>query len=88
MSGADEPHHQPLRLSTVAHAPVDRLNDVLADNEAVADLLDNDWLSVTAVDPTQGHRAFHYERDLAWTPAADAAKAPPAEPSAPEIADE
>jgi uncharacterized protein YbcC (UPF0753/DUF2309 family) len=68
MSGADQPHHQPLRLSTVIHAPVERVTEVLADNPDVAELLDNDWLSLTVVDPTQDHRAFHYEEDLAWTP--------------------
>ncbi|QWC18298.1 DUF2309 domain-containing protein [Halorubrum sp. 2020YC2] len=67
MAAADEPYHQPLRLSTVLHAPVDRVTEVLADNEGVAELLDNDWLSLTVVDPTQEHRAFHYESDLEWT---------------------
>jgi hypothetical protein len=37
----------------------------------VTELLDNDWLSLTVVDPTQGHRAFHYEEDLEWTPVSD-----------------
>jgi uncharacterized protein YbcC (UPF0753/DUF2309 family) len=67
-SAADEPYHQPLRLSTVIHAPVERVTDVLADHPDVAGLLDNDWLSLTVVDPTQDHRAFHYEEDLEWTP--------------------
>ena len=66
---ADEPYHQSLRLSTVIHAPVERIGDILADHEQVTELLDNDWLSLTAVDPTQDHRAFHYEQDLEWTPA-------------------
>jgi uncharacterized protein YbcC (UPF0753/DUF2309 family) len=68
---ADTPYHQPLRLSTVVHAPVDRVTDVLADNDAVRTLLDNDWLSLTVVDPTQDHRAVHYAGAREWTPATD-----------------
>jgi uncharacterized protein YbcC (UPF0753/DUF2309 family) len=78
-----EPHHQPLRLSTVVHAPVDRVTDVLADATAVTDLLDHGWLSLTVVDPTRDHRAFHYEGDLAWSPAVEGRqeRAPPAAPA-------
>ncbi|TKX67731.1 DUF2309 domain-containing protein, partial [Halorubrum sp. GN11GM_10-3_MGM] len=74
-AAADEPYHQPLRLSTVVHAPVDRVTEILADNEAVAGLLDNDWLSLTVVDPTRDHRAFRYEEELEWTPAPKDAEA-------------
>lgn len=68
MAADDEPYHQPLRLSTVVHAPVERVTDVLADNPEVAELLDNDWLHLTVVDPEQEHCAFHYAEDLEWTP--------------------
>ncbi|WP_434521696.1 DUF2309 domain-containing protein [Halorubrum sp. AS12] len=90
MAAADEPYHQPLRLSTVLHAPVDRVTEVLADNEAVAELLDNDWLSLTVVDPTQEHRAFHYEEELEWTLLSEPGRTePPAEaPTAPAVADD
>ncbi|WP_436903072.1 DUF2309 domain-containing protein [Halovenus halobia] len=63
----DDLYHQPLRLSTVIHAPVERVTEILRDNEAVAELLDNDWLSLTVVDPTQDHAAFEYESDIEWT---------------------
>ncbi|SDY17073.1 DUF2309 domain-containing protein [Halopenitus persicus] len=68
LAADDEPHHQPLRLSTVVHAPVDRVTDALAANEDLAELLDNDWLSLTVVDPTRNHRAFRYDEDLEWMP--------------------
>jgi uncharacterized protein YbcC (UPF0753/DUF2309 family) len=67
MSAHGELYHQPLRLSTVIHAPVDRVEAALADREDVAQLLDNDWLSLVVVDPTRDHRAFHYEGHLEWT---------------------
>jgi hypothetical protein len=62
----EEPYHQPLRLSTVVHAPVETVTDVLADHGELTTLLDNDWLSLTVVDPQQGHRAFHYDGTLEW----------------------
>ena len=74
MSADDEPYHQPLRLSTVIHAPVERVSEVLADNEGLAGLLDNGWLSLTVVDPAQDHRAFHYDGELEWRPAPEPAR--------------
>ena len=67
MAADGQPYHQPLRLSTVIHAPVERVTDVLSEHESVAQLLDNGWLSLTVVDPTQDHRAFEYAGDLQWT---------------------
>jgi len=68
-SGDDEPYHQPLRLSTVVHAPVERATDVLSDHGELTELLDNGWLSLTVVDPERNHRALDYAGDLGWTPA-------------------
>jgi uncharacterized protein YbcC (UPF0753/DUF2309 family) len=89
VSAADGvPYHQPLRLSTVVHAPTERVTDVLADHEELRELLDNDWLSLTVVDPTQGHRAFRYEDGLAWEPAAERPEARSPTPEAPAVADD
>jgi uncharacterized protein YbcC (UPF0753/DUF2309 family) len=71
MAADDEPYHQPLRLSTVIHAPVEHVTDIIADHENVAGLLDNGWLSLTVVDPTQDHAAFHYVGDLSWSSASE-----------------
>ena len=84
MANDDEPYHQPLRLSTVVHAPVERVTDALAGLEEVTRLLDNDWLSLTVVDPTQEHRAFEYERDSAWRPLSESSALDPKAPTAPE----
>ncbi|MFB6166308.1 MAG: DUF2309 domain-containing protein [Haloarculaceae archaeon] len=88
MAADDEPYHQPLRLSTVIHAPVDRVADVLADHDDLLALLDNDWLSLTVVDPTQDHRAFGYGGDLEWSPVAEPDATAPAVSSAPSAADD
>ena len=85
LQGADgDPYHQPLRLSTVIHAPVDRVTDVLAEHESLAELLDNGWLSLSVVDPEQEDRAFHYDGELEWTPVSEPAEAP--EPTAEPVA--
>ncbi|WP_324759936.1 DUF2309 domain-containing protein [Haloarcula montana] len=83
----DEPYHQPLRLSTVIHAPVERVTEILADDDQLTQLLDNGWLSLTVVDPEQDHRAFHYDGDLEWAPVDDQ---PPvtAMPETPAVADD
>ena len=84
----DDPYHQPMRLSTVIHAPLDRVTDVLAENPAVAELLDNDWLSLSVVDPTQDHRAFEYDAELAWTPVEEHSVAPPQPQAEAPVADD
>ncbi|SFR31078.1 MULTISPECIES: DUF2309 domain-containing protein [Halorubrum] len=88
MADADAPYHQPLRLSAVIHAPVDRVTEALRDAETVTGLLDNDWLSLTVIDPTRDHRAFHYEGDLEWAPAPEATDASAEPRTAPAVADD
>jgi len=89
LMAADEvPYHQPMRLSTVIHAPVERVTEVLAENAAVTELLDNDWLSLTVVDPEQEHRAFDYDGALEWTPVEDEATATPEPTTSPAAADD
>ncbi|GGN16345.1 DUF2309 domain-containing protein [Halarchaeum nitratireducens] len=61
MAADDDPHHQPLRLSLVVHAPVERVRGVLAQHEHVRTLCENGWLSLTVVDPTRGHDAYAYD---------------------------
>jgi len=88
MATADDPYHQPLRLSTVVHAPVDAVTDVLADHDDLRGLLDDDWLSLTVLDPEQDHAAFHYEAGLEWTRASDPASDQSDARPAPTVADD
>jgi len=69
---SDRPYHQPLRLTAVIHAPVERVTDILARHEAVATLFDEGWISLTVVDPKQDNAAVHYQGDLEWERAAAA----------------
>jgi len=65
--GADgEPYHQPLRLSVVIEAPVERVTGVLERHEHLTDLLDNGWLSLTVLDPTQDGASFEYAGEMEW----------------------
>ncbi|MFT4885108.1 MAG: hypothetical protein ACI8U4_002628, partial [Natronomonas sp.] len=65
---ADQPHHQPLRLTAVIHAPVEQVNDILREHEQLQQLLDNGWIQLTVLDPEQDNAPVHYEEDLEWTP--------------------
>ena len=69
------PQHQPLRLSAVVHAPLERVRATLAECQAVRTLLDNNWLSLTVIDP-EAHRAHQYTGKKTWRPTAEAAPAP------------
>jgi uncharacterized protein YbcC (UPF0753/DUF2309 family) len=67
----DVPYHQPLRLSVVIHAPVERVTGVLEAHDSLTRLLDNGWLSLTVLDPSQGQRPFRYDGALSWTAVGD-----------------
>jgi hypothetical protein len=88
MADDETPYHQPLRLSVVVHAPVERVTETLSAHEQLVQLLDNDWLSLTVVDPTQDHRAFEYDEALAWTPVADSVEVTPESSETPTVADD
>ncbi|WP_181692624.1 DUF2309 domain-containing protein [Natronomonas sp. LN261] len=88
MIADDEPYHQPLRLSTIIHAPVERVTDIVADHEELTEILDNNWLSLTVVDPTQDHRVFHYEESLEWMAVSEQTEAHPEMPNTQAVADD
>ena len=88
LASADRPYHQPLRLSTVVHAPVERVTEILADHDAVTQLLDNDWLALSVVDPLDDHQVFHYEGNLAWRTSAEQESVPSQMPDKRAVADD
>ncbi|ELZ23034.1 hypothetical protein C477_02935 [Haloterrigena salina JCM 13891] len=68
----DRPYHQPLRLTAVIHAPVDRVTEILREHEDVRTLLDNGWIGdLTVVDPEQDNAVFQYAGDLEWAAETD-----------------
>ncbi|MDF9747420.1 DUF2309 domain-containing protein [Natrinema salsiterrestre] len=81
-SGDDRPHHQPLRLTAVVHAPVDRVTEILREHEDVRRLLDNGWIGdLTVVDPDRGNERFRYGGDLEWETDAEIEAAAESEPA-------
>jgi hypothetical protein len=72
MSADDALYHLPLRLSVVVHAPVERVVEIVSRHEELSRLLDNGWISLTTIDPEQGHRTVRYgdepTRSTARTP--------------------
>jgi hypothetical protein len=88
VSADDEPYHQPLRLSAVIHAPIERVTGILAEHEGLAGLLDNDWLSLTVVDPQRDHRPLQYTGDLGWAPLPEMAVTEPEPLASPPAADD
>jgi uncharacterized protein YbcC (UPF0753/DUF2309 family) len=72
----EHPYHRPLRLLSVIEAPTDRVDQILERHAALAQLLDNEWIRLTVLDPTEEHTFFHYRPGLSWEPRTDAAAAP------------
>lgn len=59
-------YHQPLRLSVLIQAPIARLTDILARNENLKNLLDNEWIHLMAIDPLNENKIRRYEGNLNW----------------------
>ncbi len=62
----DKLYHRPLRLSVYINAPKDRINKILERNENLKSLLDNEWIFLLAIDPTEENTIFRYETSLQW----------------------
>ena len=59
-------YHQPLRLSVVIQAPVNWLNDILLRNENLKNLLDNEWIYLTVMNPNHNNEFMRYKYNLQW----------------------
>tara|TARA_R110002126_G_scaffold55819_6_gene149694 strand:+ start:7837 stop:10149 length:2313 start_codon:yes stop_codon:yes gene_type:complete len=65
--GSDETmYHQPLRLSVLIQAPIERVSDIIARNEATKRLLDNEWIYLMVMDPTANNKVFSYQKSMKW----------------------
>lgn len=61
----DEPYHQPLRLTTVVHAPHDKINPIISGHEVLKKLFGNGWVKLILIDPVT-HEKFILNQDLSW----------------------
>ncbi len=57
--------HEPLRLSVFLAAPLEAINQVIAGNETVRNLVDNRWLHLFALDD-RGCVSARYQGNLTW----------------------
>jgi hypothetical protein len=60
-------YHQPLRLSVFINAPLPRVIDILERNKNLKTLLDNEWIYLMVIDPTENSKIKKYEKNLIWT---------------------
>ncbi len=57
----DEMYHQPLRLSVLIHAPMEKVKKILNKNPNLKSLLDNEWIYLMVMDPLQNNEIIHYQ---------------------------
>jgi uncharacterized protein YbcC (UPF0753/DUF2309 family) len=59
-------YHQPLRLSVTIQAPITRVAEILSRNSNLKTLLDNEWIYLMFMDPTQNNEISRYEKSMWW----------------------
>ncbi|NDJ85659.1 MAG: DUF2309 domain-containing protein [Chloroflexi bacterium] len=59
--------HEPLRLSVMIEAPLDAITDIIARNESIRQLVDNNWIHLFSLDE-QGKVTHQYSGGLNWQP--------------------
>jgi uncharacterized protein YbcC (UPF0753/DUF2309 family) len=64
----DELYHQPLRLTVVIQAPMERVKEILSRNKNLVSLLDNQWIYLIVVDPTLENEIIRYHNVEEWHP--------------------
>ncbi len=62
----DENYHQPLRLSVIIQAPLTRVTEILSRNPQLQNLLDNQWIYLLVMDPTQNDKVVRYTTLNDW----------------------
>jgi hypothetical protein len=64
-------YHQPLRLSVLINAPLARIIDILTRNENLKSLLDNEWIYLMVMDPTDDNSIKTYQNGMQWILSSD-----------------
>ncbi|NER11588.1 hypothetical protein SAMN06265375_10346 [Muriicola jejuensis] len=62
----DEMYHQPLRLSVLIQAPESRVEEILNRNDHLKTLLENEWIYLLVMDPTQSNQVRRYGAKMQW----------------------
>ena len=61
-----EMYHQPLRLTTIIHAPLDRVESILRQNKHLQTLLDNEWMYLKVINPKDSNVFKTYTYNFIW----------------------
>lgn len=59
-------YHQPLRLSVIIHAPINRVETILHKYEHLANLINNEWIYLMVIDPDDENKIKKYRKDKSW----------------------
>lgn len=62
-----EMYHQPLRLITIIHAPLGRVELILRKNKHLETLLDNEWMYLKVIDTNDANRFKTYKKNYNWS---------------------
>ncbi len=70
--------HEPMRLLTVAQAPLERIEAIIGRNPILQQLFGNQWISLTArPDPSEAWQHYTHPGWQPWSPSSPAAPVPP-----------
>lgn len=61
-------YHSPLRLSVFIQAPTTRVEEILWKNGNLKSLLDNEWIHLLVMDPTEQNQVNLYQKSMEWVP--------------------
>lgn len=62
----DEMYHQPLRLTVVIKAPLQRVETILKKHNHLKELLDNEWIYLKVMNTDNHSIITHYHKNLNW----------------------
>lgn len=65
MSADGALYHEPLRLMTIVKAPVSRVTKIIAANDILQNLFNNNWVALTVIDPETG-KIMRYGPEKTW----------------------
>ncbi len=62
-----EMYHQPLRITTIIHAPLGRVELILRSNKHLETLLDNEWMYLKVIDSNDNNQFKTYKKNYNWS---------------------
>ena len=62
-----EMYHQPLRITTIIHAPLSRVELILRKNKHLETLLDNEWMYLKVIDSNDSNQFKTYKKNYNWS---------------------